>query len=268
MTFNKKMNQYGYKKVREGTLRSYPEWVKLIKEDLDDKDEFVRDCYTCRTTPNSENMPGFHGDHIQAGQKAAKLLDKMTWAQRQSKAADRLWTDAFHKEMDSLGYAFANSHWVKPLKEDLDDQDTFMDCDYCAASPIQSQFADLQDDFHVAHVRAHDLAAYTGGEAWTRHYHSLMAERGWKRSQEGWVRTTVKESLDDEDEFEIEPEIDIDEYIVEYWGMNAASNVMLTGAKEYGWVPKSLGRWEQFEDIKTQFPDLYEAAVEVARESM
>jgi hypothetical protein len=75
----------------------------------------------------------------------------------------------------------------------------------------------------------------------------------------------IKEDLDDKDEFEkrIHQLGDVDAYIIEYWGMSHAAEVMLYGARERGWKPQpESSSANQFEEIKTLWPDLYEAAID------
>lgn len=175
------------------------------------------------------------------------------------------------------------------LFEDLDDKDTFVrtNCMFCneqyraATGNRTFNLTDTTDspidmeEFHALHAAARQVAMAAGQygtpeyksayeDVMNRHqYYYVPGEYG-----SHWIKEYIRESLDDKDTFEHAPEIDIDSYILEYWGMNAASDIMLSGAKEQGWVPKSPHRGEQFQDIKTQFPDLYAAAVEVAWNSI
>ena len=112
------MAQHGYQRGWHANWH----WVKepIVKEDLDDKDEFRRDCSweQCQFRTH-DDVEEFHAAHMAASLAAERGVNEEDFR------------DRFHAEMNRRGYFYrpgsmANvEDWIKAVKEDLDDQDEF-----------------------------------------------------------------------------------------------------------------------------------------------
>lgn len=78
---------------------------------------------------------------------------------------------------------------LRALFEDLDDQDTFEDCDYCEAAQLSPESAEYREDFHNAHTESHNLAFDAdNAHRWMELYHAGMAKHGWKTDGFQWTK--------------------------------------------------------------------------------
>jgi hypothetical protein len=207
--FSDEMGKHGY-------VRERGSWVDVgaIREALDDTDKFDRECnhcdyYASRLTP--DNIEDFHKAHVEAG-RAASALVSHDFLFINSNQWQIEFQRVYANEMAKRGFPLdANGN---PIKEDLDDTDTFSPaCDVCSQNEEDSGVPN-PPDFHIAHIQAEDAAsramAYmfdwtAGPEAVSRMQtaeHVVMRKYGYTKKHNYWIKAyTVKEDLDDKDEF-------------------------------------------------------------------
>lgn len=191
--FSRDMQRYGY--AQEGN-----HWAKMVKEDLDDKDEFRADCHYCSVV--ADQSPGIDRN---AFHHAHATIERMTPKRLQSSH------ERYVKSMSQFGFIPIDPddsyRWTfqKPLKEDIDDRDEFEPCEYkdCVSKSA------IHPKFHDAHVEAaaYADAAYAKNKSWSdfvKNFAIIMSKYGFVKDREGsWTTNEpVKEDLDDKDEFD------------------------------------------------------------------